>query len=215
MPSPLRIQRDQERTRRRRDALLEAAGRVFVRHGYHRTLISDIAAEAKVGQGTFYRHFPEKRAIFEALFDRILEQLFAEFQDMNASPPADVREYHDASATAIGQVAQTLDRNRDLVRMLLREAPTVDPAMEARLAELTDGFVDIAQRFLDHAVERGFARPCRTRIVAQAIVGMGISMADQRWTGRVPDIGLQDMIEELIDFAFEGIGILNRPDPRP
>ena len=78
---------------------------------------------------------------------------------------------HDASAAAIGQVAQTLDRNRDLVRMLLREAPTVDPAMEARLAELNDGFVDIAQRFMDHAVERGFARPCRTRIVAQAIVG--------------------------------------------
>jgi AcrR family transcriptional regulator len=213
MPSPLRIQRDQERTRRRREALLDAAGRVFVRHGYHRTLISDIAGEAKVGQGTFYRHFPEKRAIFEALFDRILELLFSEFQGMDARPPADVREYHDASAQAIGQVAQTLDRNRDLVRMLLREAPTVDPAMEARLAELNDGFVDIAQRFLDHAVASGFARPCRTRIVAQAIVGIGIAMADQWWRGRVPDLALQDLIEELIDFAFEGIGIPNRPEP--
>ncbi len=206
MPSQLRIERDQERTRRRREALLDAAGRMFVRHGYHRTLISDIAGEAQVGQGTFYRHFPEKRAIFEALFDRILEQLFSEFTEMNASPPADVREYHEASARAIGQVAQTLDRNRDLVRMLLREAPSVDPAMEARLAELTDGFVDIAQRFLDHAVASGFARPCRTRIVAQAIVGIGITMVDQWWRGAVPDIALQDLIRELIDFAFKGIG---------
>ncbi|HOI11954.1 MAG TPA: hypothetical protein PK313_15845, partial [Myxococcota bacterium] len=47
----------------------------------------------------------------------------------------------------------------------------------------------------------------------KAIVGIGIAMADQWWRGRVPDIALQDLVEELIDFAFEGIGIPNRPEP--
>ncbi len=53
MLSELRKTRNQQRTERRRQALLDAAGKVFTRQGFHRTLVSDIVAEAHVGQGTF------------------------------------------------------------------------------------------------------------------------------------------------------------------
>lgn len=204
MPSDLRRERDHARTERRRQEVMNAAVRVFVRQGYHRTLISDIAAEAGVGQGTFYRHFPDKRAAFEAVFDRFVESLFVEFAGMSANLPRDAREYRDASVAALKRVAQAVERNGDLARMLLRETPAVDKTLEDKLASLHDGFMDLARTFLDHAQREGFARPCDTTIVAQAIVGMGTWAAHLRLSGRAPDVTLDHLIAELVDFAFQG-----------
>jgi AcrR family transcriptional regulator len=44
--------------------LKEAGRRLFVERGYHATRPQDIAREAGLGHGTFYLHFPDKRACF-------------------------------------------------------------------------------------------------------------------------------------------------------
>ena len=41
-----------------------AAGKLLVERGYHTTRPQDIARAADVGHGTFYPHFPDKRACF-------------------------------------------------------------------------------------------------------------------------------------------------------
>ena len=211
MPSDLRKARDQARTEARREALLDAAARVFIRHGYHRTLISDIAAEAQVGQGTFYRHFTDKRALFEALLDRFLGRVFEAFAGMSANPPTDAASYRSASVVAIRKLVAALERDRALAQVLLREVPTVDRALEDRLNGLYGTLADIARSFLDRAVEQGFARPCRTAIVSQAIVGIGAWIANAWWSGRLLDVAADDVIEELVDFAFTGFGRAQPP----
>jgi AcrR family transcriptional regulator len=42
----------------------KAARRLFVERGYHATRPQDIAREAGLGHGTFYLHFPDKKACF-------------------------------------------------------------------------------------------------------------------------------------------------------
>ena len=44
--------------------LKQAGRRLFVERGYHATRPQDIAREAGLGHGTFYLHFPDKRACF-------------------------------------------------------------------------------------------------------------------------------------------------------
>jgi AcrR family transcriptional regulator len=44
--------------------LRQAARRLFVERGYHTARPQDIAREAGLGHGTFYLHFPDKRACF-------------------------------------------------------------------------------------------------------------------------------------------------------
>lgn len=50
-----------------RRALLDAATRLFVEHGYHRTSVPDIVAAAGVGHGTFYEYFGSRRDILLAV----------------------------------------------------------------------------------------------------------------------------------------------------
>lgn len=54
-----------------REALLDAAERVFLRQGVSRTSLSDIAQAAGVTRGAVYWHFKDKAALFNAMMDRV------------------------------------------------------------------------------------------------------------------------------------------------
>ncbi len=51
----------------RRAHILEAAGRAFVRYGFHAATMSQVAEEAGMSAGNLYRYFPSKEAIVEGL----------------------------------------------------------------------------------------------------------------------------------------------------
>jgi TetR/AcrR family transcriptional regulator, repressor for uid operon len=54
----------------RRSRILDAAERCFVRAGFHRTTMQDVAAEAGMSPGNLYRYFPSKDAIVIGLTER-------------------------------------------------------------------------------------------------------------------------------------------------
>ncbi|MBS48736.1 MULTISPECIES: TetR/AcrR family transcriptional regulator [Sphingobium] len=54
----------------RLDQIVEATRILFVRHGYRRTSMDDIAREAGVAKATLYLHFSGKVAIFAMMLDR-------------------------------------------------------------------------------------------------------------------------------------------------
>jgi AcrR family transcriptional regulator len=63
------------RGERRVASLLDAAGGVFARVGYHAATTNAIAAEAKVSPATLYQFFPNKEAIADALVTRYATDL--------------------------------------------------------------------------------------------------------------------------------------------
>ena len=71
---PNRFERRREHTRQE---LLAAATRVLAEKGLDRTKITDIAAAADVGVGTFYLHFPDKEALFDAVVEETVRRLKA------------------------------------------------------------------------------------------------------------------------------------------
>ncbi|RJO69519.1 MAG: TetR/AcrR family transcriptional regulator [Myxococcales bacterium] len=206
MISPLRKQRDLDRKEKTYQDLLDAAIEAFGDKGYHGSLISDIVARAGVGQGTFYRHFNDKRELFDAIMDRFGRMLLGEFDVMTTHLPGNAEQYRKASRDALLAMAALVEKNRKLVLVLLREAPTVDREFEQRLNELFDQFASLAAFYLDYAVSQGFARPCNTGIVAQAIVGMALRHIT-KWLQNDPKaLDIDELITELVDFAFFGFG---------
>jgi AcrR family transcriptional regulator len=73
-----------------RQAILDAADHMFVRHGYRRTTIEDIAREAGIGKGTVYLHFAKKEEIGSAWFnrwhERVLDAMRARAALVSGSP---------------------------------------------------------------------------------------------------------------------------------
>src|ERR1051326_28853 len=77
--SPQLIDLDESRgARRKPDSLAKlkrAARKLFVERGYHATRPQDIAREAGLGHGTFYLHFPDKRACFLSFVEEARQEL--------------------------------------------------------------------------------------------------------------------------------------------
>lgn len=59
---------DEARKGDTRQTLIDAAGEVFVRRGFARATTREIAQVAGVAEGTIYRHFSDKHALFLAVF---------------------------------------------------------------------------------------------------------------------------------------------------
>lgn len=80
MPSPSQRKRDRRSVRDQsravyRQAIIEAAIRIFGRTGFRDTKITDIAAEAGVATGTLYNYFSSKEDIFSSILDDGRERL--------------------------------------------------------------------------------------------------------------------------------------------
>ena len=79
----------QERSRRAREALLDAALALFAEHGFEATSVEEIAKRAGIAVGGFYSHFRSKRQALLVLMDRLLAELAA--IDLNVPPGVDAR----------------------------------------------------------------------------------------------------------------------------
>ena len=66
----------------RRTQILDAAEACFVRAGFHRTTMQDIASEAQMSPGNLYRYFPSKDAVMEGLADRDRADVAADFSQL-------------------------------------------------------------------------------------------------------------------------------------
>ena len=76
MPTVTRLRRS-ERRALIKDELVTAAAVVIARKGYQAASVAEIAAEAGYTIGAIYSNFSGKRALFEAVFDRQVDQQFA------------------------------------------------------------------------------------------------------------------------------------------
>jgi AcrR family transcriptional regulator len=138
-----------------RTALVDAAQRLFVEKGYHRTGTEEVVAAAGVGtRGALYHHFADKLALFEAVFIAVeIDLVMAAAQ--NLADPAD---------GALNQLRQGLVGFLDasltphVQQILLIDGPAVLGWTRWRELESVYGLGAI-RAMLDKAVEEGDLAP--------------------------------------------------------
>lgn len=73
-----------ERQREERETLIIAtAQEVFAELGYHDTSIDEIAARVGISKGTMYSHFASKEDLLGAVFERELDSLIAQIEEIS------------------------------------------------------------------------------------------------------------------------------------
>lgn len=177
MPRDRSTARAQQRVAATGTSLVRAAAAVFVERGYHATRVSDIAERAGVGQGTFYRHFSDKRQILDAVVGRTVERLLAAFADENAPEHIETLEqYRERAVDIVGRLFDLAAVEHEEIGFLFRQLPSVDDASLSTLDLVRGTISSVIAQYYRIGMDRGFFRTdLDIDSATTAVVGMGLS----------------------------------------
>src|SRR3546814_5896731 len=72
--------------------IVEAATGIFLRYGFKKTAMEDIARAVGISRQALYLYFPTKEAVFKAVISRSLAAMRAEARAALAHPDHDIEE---------------------------------------------------------------------------------------------------------------------------
>jgi AcrR family transcriptional regulator len=119
--SSVRRRPQQRRARQTVEAILDAVVRILKREGFQAITTNRVAEVAGVSIGSLYQYFPDRRAIFEALHQRHIEQidrLFAAKFIEHAGSPLD-----QLMRAMVDGMIEAHSTDSQLYELLLTEVP--------------------------------------------------------------------------------------------
>jgi len=157
-----------EHSESRRNQILEAALKVWVRDGFHRAPVEAIAREAGLAKGTIYLYFPTKEAVLQAAIDRfsllpVIEESVGKLAD---APP------EQAIPHFVALLWRRLKERAPVFRIMLGMGGLLRPD-NARvfLERIVIPGNALLGSYLERCIARGELRPLDTFVATRTLLG--------------------------------------------
>jgi TetR/AcrR family transcriptional regulator, fatty acid metabolism regulator protein len=151
----------------KRSAILDAALRVFAKHGYASARVSDIASEAGVGKGTVYLYFKSKEDLLMGVFEARVGEILSMIDELavsGVSPREGLRTFFDAALDLVASNVEMLDLFEQRVFLS-------DDRLRARGIAFFRSIIERVVSKLTPEVKSNLALDYDIEIIATAIIG--------------------------------------------
>jgi len=175
-----------------------AARKLFVERGYHATRPQDIAREAGLGHGTFYLHYPDKRACFLAFVDEAREELDV-YLRLRRIPGASLQERIGATIAAIHDYSES---HPGVLRAAMTDESVIDAEGVQAVPLLMRWGGEWAEMLRDTAAGGVTCASYDSKIIGQAIVG---AIHQVSRVGACGQIGREALVENLTRFLVKAL----------
>jgi len=140
----------------RRVQILESSRKIFSEKGYYETYVEDVIREARVGKGTFYRHFESKEELFIALLLYFLNK----WEEVAFIAPGGLESatIDDTFLRLISRSFIFFAENEDLCNIYLRIGPGLNRMFEPHVMEFENRMLGYIRLYLDEGVRLGRLR---------------------------------------------------------
>lgn len=154
-----------ERRESTRAAIVAAATKLFGAKGFAAATMDEVAAAASVAKGAVYHHFPNKEAVFEAVFQKADEQLAAAVAAQARQEPDVLKALARGTEAYFEACAHSATG-----RIILKDGPAV--LGWARWREIDEGhFGQAIPQALTIAMAQGLVDPQPVRPLARLLLG--------------------------------------------
>jgi len=199
--APLRDEVNEPLTKgeKTRQAILQAAEKVFGQYGINRAGISEITREAGVASGTFYVHFASKAKLVEGYVKYVNRNMRCEIKRATAS----LTDRRDAERVGILICFNFVLRHRDVYR-IIPEFEMIDKEVALWYYEVTaKGYV----AGLDQAMKKGEIRQYPPVFLAHSLMGIThfIGLKWLIWAANPNQELFRQALENNIDFILWGL----------
>jgi TetR/AcrR family transcriptional regulator, fatty acid metabolism regulator protein len=184
-PAPILVRTLTDRSiaqEEKRRLILDAAVRVFARHGFHTSRVGDIAEEAGVAHGLLYHYFSSKDEVLQTVFRENWGELLQRFRAVEASDePAD-----EKLRGIVKILLRTWRNDPALVTVMVREVGR-SPHLATQVDDIGKAFA-VIQRIVEQGQAEGVFRPELDARLASWVVYGGLEEILTGWVmGRLPD----------------------------
>ncbi len=180
-----------------RQALLNAAERLFGEAGFYKTRISSITYVAGVAQGTFYLYFPNKVAVFVELIREINQRFRAEERNVISG----LTDRREIEREGFRTFFRFISRHRGAYR-IIREAEFVDEEVGRWYYQrLAQGYV----RGLQRGMVQGEVRELNPEALAYALLGAGHLIGLHQLFIKGHEEMPAAVLDALLDFIMRGL----------
>lgn len=150
-------------------SILLAGRESFLKHGFNRAAVADIARDADVSTATLYKHFTSKEELFAVVVREICSDFGSEFSQVSES--SDVRQI--LFDLAHGYLAAQYDNGANaLLRIVIAEVPTAPQVAIDTHAALSERRHSHLKRTLERLIERKLLKPHNTDTGIDLLSGM-------------------------------------------
>lgn len=163
---------------RKRDLALKAAA-LFVKHGYIKTSMRDIAKSCGLTTGALYHYFQSKDDIL-SLFQEITASELQQFteerlENLFKMPPL------EAITSAIEAIISFIDKTQDVTVFWYQEARNLNPAQAVLLFQREDHEIGLIKKILQWGCDTGEFMIKDVNLLAHDIIVLCDMWAFRRW----------------------------------
>ena len=180
---------------------MQAAVRVFADNGYHSATIRDIVDSAGVAVGTFYFYFPDKETLFIYLYEETADFLLQTLEQAVAGR-ATLPKQLSAAIQAYVNIGVF---EPAVVHLLLVGGIGAVAALEEKRNEFRESMVNLWQKPLDQALDKGKIIPQNTRRTAEALAGAVDEVILNLLNQSDPQEQASSAVEDLTQFSLRAI----------
>ncbi len=164
---------------KRRDDILCAAKATFARKGFYSTTMADVARSARISYGSVYWYFDSKEALFHALMDseeRALREHIARALERISSPC----DREAAFRAAVRATFEFFESDRDVVKLLFRDAVVLGERFDRHLAGIYESFLSEIEETVSAAQAAGHVVAAPPRMIAFSVGALVSQLALRR-----------------------------------
>ncbi|MGH8946862.1 MAG: TetR family transcriptional regulator [Acidimicrobiia bacterium] len=180
--------------------VVEAAGRLFARSGYHGTSMRDLGREVGLLGSSLYAHVNSK----QDLLVEVVEEGARLFEDSAEKALAAGGDPGERLAALIGGHVEVVLDNLDIARTFLNEARMLDDTHRAKVLEARDHYEEVFRRVLREGSADGSFRADLDPKTASIFV-LSVLNAIERWYHPEGALDRSALVEELAGFVLAGI----------
>jgi AcrR family transcriptional regulator len=190
-----------------REAILEAAARLFGRRPYHEVLMDEVADKVGVAKGTLYRYFTTKEELFAAVSIFYIEKIGVELKNVGGDGPS-AKPPLERLRDRVVRLIQLLEEHKSFFQVMQRHELEIWTLRKTEFLKRRAENRDLFAALIEEAQSRGEAKlPFPAATVSDMLFGM-IRNALRFAEPRVAPEQLADMTLTLL---LHGIGSRREP----
>lgn len=185
----------------KKEKIIEAAGIVFSKKGFHQAKMDEIAQMAGVAKGTLYYNYSGKSKLFAATVTQGLNQIMDTIEkELESDLP-----FPDHFRKIVATMILLYIANPEVTRIYANEMSSgIEDEILGEIKTVRNKFNTFIEEHLRFGQERGYLKPLPQHLTAMAIIGI-IDTLCSHYLEHPDHDSIEEITETVFSILFAGL----------